>query len=158
MLNIAYDNIYSRFLSLVKAYDLVELYQEDETSAQELLDEWLLSVKSDVKVRRLLSNIKLDSENRVINCTIRNSQGDDDSDKDFLTDLFGIGIVWKWSSSQYMSVLNTGFLIGGKQGQFYSQANHMNQLKNMCDECRSDFYKQIKNYGCINNTYLGTKT
>lgn len=154
MLSASYDKIYSRFLSLVEAYDLIDLYNNDKTSAQDLMGEWLGAIKSNPKVRKLYSSITLNDTDRTVDFTLKKSLGDDQSDIDYVVELFGNGVAWKWVSPKYLSVLNAGQIIGGKEMQFYSQANHMGQLSNMYTQARTEFFRLVQSYGYINNSYI----
>jgi len=154
MLTITYDKVYSRFLSLVSAYDLKAKYESDADTTKLLLDEWLISIKSDPKCRKLFSSIILDETDRSITCVLSQSQGDDISDMDYIVELFGNGIAWKWVTPKYLSDLNAGIIITGREVQAASQANHMAQLEKMYIETKTAFYRLIKNYVYINNSYL----
>ena len=152
MLSVGYDAIYSRFLSKVQAYDLIEECSDD--TARELMDEWLLSIKSNPKVRKLFSSISVDADDRILSFELKVADSDEDSDIDFVTELFGLGIAWKWIAPKYMSVLNTSQFFGGKEQQFFSQANHMAQLEAMNKNAKIDFLRCIQEHGYINNSYL----
>ena len=155
MHSIYYNDIYSRFLARVQAYDLTEMVTE--SLAVEMMDEWLMSVKANPRVRKLFSSIALgldDDENKIINYELINSI-DEDSDYDFVKEIFSLGMSWKWAEPKYKSILNASMYIGGKEATFFSQANHMNQLKNMVDSSRSELYRTISDRGYYNNTYIG---
>ena len=150
MLSVTFDAIYSRFLSKVQAYDLLELTADD---SYEQMNEWLMSVKSDSRVRKLFTSLSVDGVGKAISFELRNPV-DNDSDIDFVLEIFGLGIAWKWVEPKYKSVLNTAQFFGGKEQKFYSQANHMAELTNMYNSARSDLYKFIANHGYYYNSYL----
>lgn len=160
MLTITYKAIYSKFLSLVEAYDLTQVYNNSTTTedANELLREWMNSVKSNPRVRRLFKTLILDNDNQQLTCEINASQGDDASDQDFVIDIFGIGMAYYWVHPKYLSVLNAAQMIGGKEEKFYSQANHMEQLANMSKAAKEEMNKVIKDYNTMYNSYLSAKS
>ena len=59
MTSITYDDIYSRFLVSVNAYEVSSMLEDD---ARVLLSEWLHSVRAIPKVRKIFSSIVLDGE------------------------------------------------------------------------------------------------
>lgn len=149
---ITYDEIFSRFLSKVEAYELLEMVEEQ---ANQRMADWLVSVKSNPRVRKMFTTITLDDTEATVTCEMKNSQGDADSDKDFVTELLGTGIAWKWVEPKYLSVLNINQkYLSGKEIKFFSQAQHMNELKNMYDGLKNQLYKMIRDYGVLYNKYL----
>ena len=151
MLSVTFDAIYSRFLSKVQAYDLLELTADD---SYEQMNEWLMSVKSDSRVRKLFTSLSVDGVGKAISFELRNPV-DNDSDIDFVLEIFGLGVAWKWVEPKYKSVLLTAqAFMGSHDIKMYSQANHMDSLRNMYNESRSDLYKFIANHGYYYNSYL----
>ena len=150
MLSVTFDAIYSRFLSKVQAYDLLELATDD---CYEQLNEWLMSVKADSRVRKIFSSLSFDDVGKTVSFALRNPV-DDSSDIDFVTEVFGLGIAWKWIEPKYKSVLNQAQFFGGKEQKWFSQSNHMDSLKAMNDSARTDLYKFISSHGYYNNPYL----
>lgn len=150
MLSVTFDAIYSRFLSKVQAYDLLELTTDE---CYEQMNEWLMSVKSDSRVRKLFTSLSVDDVSKAISFELRNPV-DNNSDIDFIIEVFGLGVAWKWIEPKYKSVINTAQFFGGKEQKFYSQANHMDSLTNMYNNSRTDLYKYIASHGYYNNPYL----
>lgn len=150
MLSVTFDAIYSRFLSKVQAYDLLELTNDN---CYEQLNEWLMSVKADSRVRKIFSSLSFDDVGKTVSFTLRNPV-DNNSDIDFVLEVFGLGIAWKWIEPKYKSVLNTAQFFGGKEQSFYSQANHMKELETMNTNARNDLYRFIASHGYYNNPYL----
>ncbi len=150
MLSVTFDAIYSRFLSKVQAYDLLELTSED---CYEQMNEWLMSVKADSRVRKIFTSLSFDDVGKTVSFTLRNPV-DDSNDIDFVIEVFGLGIAWKWIEPKYKSVLNAAQFFGGKEQSFYSQANHMSELETMNKNARNDLYRLISSHGYYNNPYL----
>lgn len=154
MLSISYDAIYSRFLSKVEAYDLISEYTEEV--ANELMDEWLVSTKANPRVRKLFSSVQFDADERTINFEIKYAI-DDDSDRDFIIEVFGSGIAWKWANKHYVSIKNVCQFFGTKETQYFSQSNHMSQLEIMSKNEKNNFYNIIRDRSTYNNSYLEAK-
>lgn len=150
MLSVTYDAIYSRFLSKVQAYDLLELTNDD---CYEQLSEWLMSVKADSRVRKVFTSLSFDDVEKTVSFALKNPV-DDSNDIDFVLEVFGLGVAWKWIEPKYKSVLNTAQFFGGKEQSFYSQANHMSELATMNASARNDLYRFISSHGYYNNSYL----
>lgn len=154
MLSVTYDAAFSRFLAQVQAYDLVVV---DEVEARQKLNSWLESVKSNPRVRKLFTSLSLDKNIETIFFELRNSLKDDESDVDFVTEVFGIGVAWKWSSEKYNSLLNAAQYFGSGEKKYFSQANHMDQLHAMSNQGKSDLFGFIRDHGSYNNEYLDEK-
>lgn len=152
---VTYADIQSRMLSMVEGYDLVELYNKDNgVKLESLMTEWVLSVKSTPKVKKLFTSLSYDKESKNLSFEMKNSPNDDDFDKDYVIELFALGIASKWVKPKYLSVKNACQMLSGKEVKFYSQANHMDALEKMYNTTKDDFNKHIKDYGYINNSYL----
>ena len=150
MLSVTFDAIYSRFLSKVQAYDLLELATDD---CYEQLKEWLMSVKSDSRVRKIFTSLSIDDVSKTVSFTLRNPV-DDSSDIDFVIEMFGLGVAWKWIEPKYKTIVNMAQFFGGKEQKMYSQAQHMSELSAMNANARTDLYKYIASHGYYNNSYI----
>lgn len=151
MLSVTYDDIFSRFLAQVQAYDLLQINEYD---AREKLNEWLMSVKSNSRVRKIFTTLAFDKNIETITCELKNSV-DDEADNDFVIELFALGVKWRWVTEKYESVLNTSQYFGSGEKKMFSQANHMAELKNMSTMARTEFFRFISDHGYYNNSYLG---
>jgi len=150
MLSVSFDAIYSRFLSKVQAYDLLELTTND---CYEQMNEWLMSVKSDSRVRKLFASVSFDDISKVVSFTLKNPV-DDSSDIDFVIEVFGLGIAWKWVEPKYKTLVNMNQFFGSKETKWYSQAQHMSELSAMYNNAKTDLYKYIASHGYYNNSYI----
>lgn len=150
MLSVTFDAIYSRFLSKVQAYDLLELTTDD---CYEQMNEWLRSVKADARVRKLFTSLSFDDVSKTVSFILRNPV-DNDSDIDFVIEVFGLGVAWKWVEPKYKSIINTAQFFGGKEQKFYSQSNHLAELSAMNANSRTDLYRFIASHGYYNNSYI----
>ena len=150
MLSIEFDVIYSGFLSQTQAYDLLTLQEDD---AKQKLESWLKSVKSNPRVRKMFTSFTIDTDIETIECELKNKV-DDDSDADFVSEMLALGMVWKWVSEQYNSVLLTKQYLGSGQKKFYSQSAHMSEVRNMYLQAQHAFFGFIRDHGTYNNPYI----
>ena len=79
---------------------------------------------------------------------------DDSSDQDFAEEIIAQGMLISWLSPQYHSVLNTAQFFSNSEQKYYSQANHMAELKDMYHGAKSDLRKMIRDRGTFNNSYI----
>lgn len=145
-----YNDIYSRFLLRVTDYEFSGL---DEKLAQEMMNGWMKATLSQPYIRRLFSSLTADDDVEEIEFELANPQ-DDSSDQDFAEEIIAQGMVVSWLSPQYHSVLNTAQFYSNSEQKYYSQANHMAELKEMYRDAKSDLRKMIRDRGTFNNSYI----
>ena len=145
-----YNSIYSRFLLRVTDYEFSGL---DEKLAQEMMNGWMKATLSQPYIRRLFSSLTADDDVEEIEFELANPQ-DDSSDQDFAEEIIAQGMVVNWLSPQYHSVLNTAQFYSNSEQKYYSQANHMAELKEMYRGAKSDLRKMIRDRGTFNNSYI----
>ena len=138
-----FEDIFSRFYLRVEDYKIPGLNEEVVT---EMLGGYMRSVVSKPFVRRLFSSINLDTDVEEIEYTMR-EPWDDGSDQDFVEELLALGMVSEWLSPRYHSTLNTSQFFSNKEQSWYSQANHMSELKAMYEKSQIDFRKYIRDRG-----------
>lgn len=145
-----YNSIYSRFLLRVTDYEFAEL---DEKLANEMMNGWMKATLSQPYIRRLFSSIAADDDVEEIEFELANPI-DDSSDQDFAEEIIAQGMLISWLSPQYHSVLNTAQFFSNSEQKYYSQANHMAELKDMYHGAKSDLRKMIRDRGTFNNSYI----
>lgn len=150
MLSVSYDAIYSRLYGTIQAFDLIQLAEE---IAKAKMTEWMMSIKANPRVRKLFASVSFNPVDEAIGFELVHPIADD-ADVDFVTELFALGMTWKWSSEKYNSTLNTSQFFAGKEQKFYSQANHMAELANMTKIAKQEFLSLIANRECYTNSYL----
>ena len=150
MLSIEFDVIFSGFLSQTQAYELLSLQEDD---ARQKLEAWLKSVKSNPRVRKMFSSFTIDADVETIECELKNKV-DDESDMDFVAEMLALGMVWKWVSEKYNSVLHTQQYLGSGQKKFYSQSAHMGEVRNMYLQAKHEFFGFIRDHGTYYNSYI----
>lgn len=109
----SYETVYSRFLGRTVDFNLAEL---DDNTLNEMLKNWLYSA---IVKTRTSGDLTRDDENETFN--------NDFSDLDI--ELLAMGMTLAWLDQTLNSTENTLMFIGGKEEKFFSQANHIEQLR-----------------------------
>lgn len=138
-----YSSIFSRFLMRVEDYKIANL---DENTANEILIGYLRNTASDSFVRKLFTTFIMDDNTEEIEWVLANPQ-EDLADTDFVEDILSEGMIVQWVQPRYHSTLLTSQFFSNKEQNFYSQANHMAELKAMYDTARNDIRKKIRDRG-----------
>ena len=150
-ITIDYQEIFGAFLGNVTDYKLASL---DETSANSLMIEWLHKSFGNMYIRRLFSSFVYDDEVQTLTVLMARSVSDD-IDKEFVINVFSKQMVYEWIHPQVNSVVNTAQFYGGKEQSFYSQANHLAELRNIENDAILAVRNMISDRGYIYNGYLG---
>ena len=145
-----YSDIFSRFYLTVTDYNLAGL---DEKIVEEMLTGWMKSVLSQPYVRRLFSSLINDEDMETIEYELKFPISDND-DQEFIEEIVAIGMVIEWLKPKYYSVLNTAQFFSNSDQKWYSQANHMTELREMYHKAKNDLRKIIRDRGYIYNSYL----
>lgn len=134
-----YEKIYNRFAQKITDFNLVEV---DDYSMSEMLRGWLHSAIVNVRTSSNLSERDDDAE--VFN--------NDLSDRD--VELLAMGMTMAWLDQYLNSTENVLQFIGGKEEKYYSQANHIAELRALREEIRVEM-KRLHSYGTYtNNSYF----
>lgn len=145
-----YSYIYSCFLSKITDYKLLNI---PEDNAYELMREWMHSAVSDPYVRRVFSSLTLDDEIETITFEIADTSGINTEDLDYGVELISRAMVIKWLEPQVKSTLMTAQMFTGKEQKFYSQSNHLNEIRTMLDNASKDLRKFIRDHGYFYRKY-----
>ncbi len=146
-----FEDIYSRFFLRVEDYNIVGL---DTNLVNEMMNGWMKSVLSQPYIRRLFDTLTFDEDIEQIEYTMKYPISEDE-DKDFVEELIALGMVAEWVSPKYHSTLLTSQFYSNSEQKYYSQANHMTELKDMYHRAKNDVRKLIRDRGYINNVYIG---
>ena len=134
-----YEKVYDRFLSRTTDFNLADL---DDYTLNEMLKNWLSSAIVNVRTNSNLS--ARDDESEVFS--------NDLSDRD--VELLAMGMTMAWLDQYLNSTENVLQFIGGKEEKYYSQANHMAELRALREETRLEM-KRLHSYGTYtNNSYF----
>ena len=134
----SYDVVYSRFLNSITDFNLVEM---DEDTLYEMMNDWLHSAI--VKTRTSSDLSYNDNKECFIN---------DLSDLDI--ELLAIGMRLSWLDQTLNSSELTLQFIGGKEEKYFSQANHIAELRNLRADTLREM-QQLYTYSTyVNNDYF----
>ena len=135
-----YEVIYKRFLQKITDFNLSEI---DDFTLDEMLDGWLKSAI--VRTRACDSNL---------------SKRDDDIQEfeDDLTDLeielLALGMTKSWLDQYINSTENVLQFIGGKEEKYYSQANHIKELRDLRKDIELEMQKLHNYHTYTNSSYF----
>lgn len=139
----SYETIFARFLGKVKDVTFLSL---NENTANEFMVEWLHSTISKPFVRKLFSSFSIDDEIQTITFTLYNSI-DDDYDLYFVTEILVEGMMIEWLTPRVNSVENIAQMFGNSDLKYYSQANHVEQLRALLDDLRKRQRNLARDHG-----------
>ena len=138
---LSYEDIFSRVLN--KIDDPKELQLNDD-DLLEIYTQRLHSVISKPFIRRLFSSIKMDDEIQELEYELVDPV-DEYSDKDFVEELFAMGITIEWLEPKVKSLKNTTSFFGGKEEKKLKDDYALN--KQMLKEMKVEQQKFIRDYG-----------
>ena len=150
MASLSYDEIFSDFLGSVTDYGLASI---DVSDMYGLMTEYLHKALSLSYIRRLFSSISLDDTVQEIDFEVANKV-DDDADVDFIKYILSKGMVVEWLKPQVRSKLNIAQFFGGKEQKYYSQSNHLSELRGLLEDTQLELRKAVRDRGYIYNPYL----
>ena len=135
----SYEVIYGRFLNSTTDFNLAEL---DDYTLNEMLKGWLHTA---IVKTRTSGDLVRDDENEVFN--------NDLSDLDI--ELLAMGMRLAWLDTSLNSTELTLMMLGGKEEKFYSQANHIEQLRSLRADTLREM-QQLYTYSTYtNNDFFG---
>lgn len=136
----SYETVYGRFLNRTTDFNLGDL---DDHTLNEMLKGWLHSA---IVRTRTSSNLSArDDENEVFE--------NDLSDLDI--ELLAMGMTLAWLDPILNSTELTLQFIGGKEEKYYSQANHLAELRALRDSTKIEMQKLYRDSTYISNSYFG---
>lgn len=134
----SYETVYGRFLNSITDFNLAEL---DDHTLNEMLKSWL---RTAIVKTRTSGDLTRNDEDEVFN--------NDLSDLDI--ELLAIGMRLAWIDQTLNSTENTMMFIGGKEEKFFSQANHINELRSLRADTLREM-QQLYTYSTYaNNSYF----
>ena len=134
-----YEKVYDRFLARTTDFNLAEL---DDYTLNEMLKNWLYSAIVNVRTSSDLS--ARDNDMEVFS--------NDLTDRDI--ELLAMGMTMAWLDQTLNSTELTLQFIGGKEERYYSQANHIAELRALREDTRLEM-KRLHSYGTYTkNSYF----
>ena len=144
-----YEEIFSQFYLKETDPSLFKLSKED---AYEQMKGWMHSIASIPQVRKSFSKLTLNDDIEELTFELVNSV-DEDSDKDFVKEVFAQGMVICWMRPQIERNTNLAILVGGKEEK--AMLNNYKPNKERLETLEKNFKKFIRDYGYFNNDYIG---
>ena len=150
MTSISYDRIFSNFLGLVEDNKFWSMSNDDIT---ELLTELLHKAVYSSYVYHLFSSVSTEDPVQLLSFEMRH-QVNEEADLQFVIIALAKWMKYEWLSPQLNSVVNTAQMFAGKEEKFYSQANHVAELREMTELSYKEARDFIRDRNYINNSYL----
>lgn len=138
MASVSYDEIFSVFLSSITDYKIASL---DPNDATELMLEFMHESLAELYLTRIFSSIDHDDMSQTLTYSLKNSV-DEASDKKFVINALAKWMVYEWLHNQVRSVLNTAQFFGGAEQRYFSQANHLAEIRALME----DAYKEARTF------------
>ena len=150
----SYNDIYSRFLKEIRDYEFAGL---PEPNATEEMREWLQSALSYPFIYRIFKSFSADDEIAEIEYTLK-TPVDDYSDKNFVEELLGNQMVMEWLEPKVKTTnLIHQMVTNSKESKFYSQQQHIAQLRELLADTEHKVRSMLRDKGYIYNSYLENK-
>lgn len=150
MASLKYNKVYSRLFTKIEAYDFIEL---SEDTLNEFLCNWLHSATANPYVRRLFKSFSVDDEIRTITYEMKYSI-DELTDEEFVTEILTFGVAISWLEPKVNSIEHISQFFGSKDERFFSQSQHLSELRGLLDDFRKRQRRMIADRGYAWNTYL----
>lgn len=147
-MTLSYNTIFSRVRGRINDPKELSLNEEDLT---EIYVERLHNTFGNPRVRRIFSSILLDDEIQEISYELNNSV-DEDSDNDFVCDVFILGMTIEWLQPKVDTIDFTLAALGGKEEKVLN--NPFKSLQSRLADTKTELNKLIRDHGYINNSYL----
>ena len=144
-----YEEIYSRFYIKETDPGLFKLPKED---AYDRMRSWLHSVASTPYVRKCFSILTLDDELNELTFELKKSV-DENSDIDFVTEVFAQGMVIGWMRPYVDKTVNLAAVLGAKEEKMMLNNYKANIAR--LETLEKNLKKFIRDYGYFNNDYIG---
>lgn len=129
-----YERIYNRFLNRTTDFNFASF---DDDTLRSMFKEWLHSAIIQV---RTSNDLSYDDELEVFDSDL--------SDLDI--ELLAMGMTMVWLDQTLNSTELTLMMLGGKEEKFYSQANHIAELRALREDTRLEM-KRLHSYNTYNN-------
>ena len=161
MTSIKYTEIYSRFFSKAKTYDLAMLSEED---MGDYLAEQLHSAIAKPYIRQLFKFFTHVDETHDVKYELKrvtkdgNGEEDVESDKLFVVEILAMDMLMEYCQTFIYNPTNLAQVFSDADEKFYSQATHLTSLQNTYDSLHILERRMIGDRGYANNSYLDGDT
>lgn len=150
----SYDSIYSRFLMKIRDYDFASLSEPNAT--EEMLN-WLHSSLSEPYIFRIFdaTTFTADDEIAELSYTLINPINEY-HDQNFVEELLAYQMVVEWVMPHiHNTTLVNQMITNSKESKWYSQQQHLGQLRELRDDAEYKVRSMLRDRGYISNSYLG---
>ena len=166
MASLSFNKIYSCFLGKINDFDIPNM---DEEILNEVLLGYLKSTIAQPTINGIFISLtyevieefdnvdmkdKISWDESMVNYQLKVSAADDEL---FVTELLARGMVVQWLEPQVKNIVNISQFFGGKEQKYYSQAQHLSELKDMLETEKNELGKYIRDRGSVYNPYLKGK-
>lgn len=152
MTSISYEDIFAYFLGGVSDYDIAKMKYSD---AYPLMEEYLHKTIANAHVRSLFSTVNFNDDEGTLSYELDHVL-DDSTDKYFVMNLLGNAMVIEWLNPRVRDLSLINQMVGSdKSRTFYSQANHLNELRSLLESTTISLDKMITDRNAFYNSYLG---
>ena len=134
----SYETVYGRFLNSITDFNLAEV---DDHTLNEMLKDWLHT-----------AIVKTRTSSKIIRNDVDEVFNSDLSDLDI--ELLAMGMILAWLDQTLNSTDNVLMFIGGKEEKFFSQANHIGELRALRDDTLREMQKLYTYSTYTNNPYF----
>ena len=136
----SYETIYNRALSKIEDPTLAML---DEGDLENMLYGWLISAVA--KHRKCTNDLSdRDDELRQFNVDLT----------DIEQEILAILMTREWVGQQLKSVTNTLQVYSGKETKYYSQAQHLSELRALDESLRLEAQQLSRDYTYVDSEYF----
>ena len=143
-----YDEIFNRFYNLM---DDPNFYKLPQDFAYDRMRSWLHDAASKQYIKKKFSQLKLDD--RLLELTYSlNNPSDQESDDNFVINIFAQYMVIGWLKPQVDNAINTARIVGGKEEKNI-QSNYKTNIERL-ESLERNLRKFIRDDGYINNSYI----
>lgn len=149
---IEYQQVYSRFYTKAETYDFV-YGQMDTATIEKFLCSYLHSSVAYPLVHKLFSTVSLDDDAQTMTFLMQYVI-DDNSDIEFVEDVLADEMVIQWLKPKVTSLNTIVQHFSTSEAKFYSQSQHLEQLKSLYSALNDQVRTLISDRGGQNNAYL----
>lgn len=141
----SYETIFNCFLRKIHDVELARQIEYSPDLVEEDMIGWLHSAVAKTGCLEH-DGVTLDDDMGEV--------GEDLSDLEI--EMYALGMVVEWLTPLVMRRSTIAQMFTGKESNFYSQASHLAQLKEMLQDAKIEIIKIKREYGYEHNDYLGT--
>ena len=150
MASLNYSDIYSSLFTKIEAYDFIDLSEE---TLNEFLCNWLHSATMTPYVRKLFKTVVFDDEIAELSYEMKYIV-DEESDKEFVIEVLSLGMAINWLKPKINSITNINQFFGSKDEKFFSQSQHLSELRALLNDFKKQQRRMIADRGYVWNSYL----